>query len=345
MQQKILTCTVPCYNSAAYMRKCIDSLLSGGEDMEIVIVNDGSTDETLAIAREYEAAHPAVVRVVDKPNGGHGSGVNAGLACAAGLYFKVVDSDDWLDEASLRVFLRTLKEHLEEGRAADLYVTDFIYDKVCEGTSFRRSFRRNFPDKEMFGWEEVGTFRFSSLLMMHSLVYRTSVLRQCRLSLPEHTFYVDNIYLYKPLPFTKKLCYLELPLYHYLIGREDQSVSHSNITRRYRQQIRVMKEMIVSYSYDEIAALPKELAKYMKHVLGVIMVLTIMFTTAGKDDIPARVEAMDELWDFIRTRDAKLFRFLSRRTYPALVYFLPFRLQGLTTELGYRFFRERIKCS
>lgn len=345
MKQKILTCTVPCYNSSAYMRKCIESLLAGGEDMEIIVVNDGSADDTLAIAREYEAAYPSIVRVVDKQNGGHGSGVNAGLTRAAGLYFKVVDSDDWLDEDSLRIFLSTLKAHLDGGRAADLYITDFVYDKVCEGKSFRRSFRRNFPRTELFGWDDVGTFRFSSLLMMHSLVYRTEVLRKCRLVLPEHTFYVDNIYLYKPLPYTEKLCYLELPLYHYLIGREDQSVSHSNITKRYLQQIRVMKELVSAYSYEEIMAMPKGLRKYMKHVLGVIMVLTVMFTTAGKDNIPARVDAMDGLWEFIRARDKKLFRFMSRRTYPALVYFLPFRLQGLTTELGYRFFRERIKCS
>ena len=218
----------------------------------------------------------------------------------------MVDSDDWLDEASLRVFLRTLKAHLEEGRAADLYVTDFVYDKVCEGTSFRRSFRRNFPDKEMFGWEEVGTFRFSSLLMMHSLVYRTSVLRQCRLSLPEHTFYVDNIYLYKPLPFTKKLCYLELPLYHYLIGREDQSVSHSNITKRYRQQIRVMKEMIVSYSYEEIAARHEKekgsLANAARSVPFVVLARTVCAARFREKACGAAAERVFSR----RCRDAKM---------------------------------------
>ena len=97
MKQKLLTCTVPCYNSAEYMRKCIESLLVGGEEVEIVIVNDGSSDGTLAIAREYEAAHPSVVRVVDKENGGHGSGVNAGLERATGLYFKVVDEETKMD--------------------------------------------------------------------------------------------------------------------------------------------------------------------------------------------------------------------------------------------------------
>lgn len=91
---KIISFTVPCYNSQEYMRNCVDSLLVGGEDVEIVIVNDGSSDRTIDIAREYEAEYPTIVKVIDKPNGGHGSGVNAGLKIATGLYYKVVDSDD-----------------------------------------------------------------------------------------------------------------------------------------------------------------------------------------------------------------------------------------------------------
>lgn len=342
---KLITFTVPCFNSAAYMRKCIESLVVGGEDVEIVIVNDGSTDDTLSIAREYEAAYLSLVRVVDKENGGHGSGVNAGLRLASGRFFKVVDSDDWLDEDALKTLLAIVGAHIEQGCEADLYITDFVYEKVCEGKRFRRSFRRIFPHKTFFGWDEVKKFRYSSVLMMHALLYKTDILRQCALVLPEHTFYVDNIYLYKPLPYTKRLCYLELPLYRYFIGREDQSVSHVNITKRYLQQIRVMKEMISAYTYEEIAALPKGLRRYMKHVLGVIMTLTVMFTTAGKDNIPARTEALEELWEFVRLRDKRLFRYLTRRAYPALVYRLPFRLQGTATELGYRFFRRKIKCS
>ena len=98
---KLISFVVPCYNSQAYMKKCVDSLLVAGEDAEIIIVNDGSTDITLKIAKTYRANFPSIVRVIDKPNGGHGSGVNAGLKVAEGLYFKVVDSDDWLDKAAL----------------------------------------------------------------------------------------------------------------------------------------------------------------------------------------------------------------------------------------------------
>ena len=92
---KLLSIVVPCYNSEKYMRKCIDSLLVGGEDVEIIIVDDGSTgDRTAEIADEYAARYPAIVKTVHKANGGHGSAVNTGIDHATGIYFKVVDSDD-----------------------------------------------------------------------------------------------------------------------------------------------------------------------------------------------------------------------------------------------------------
>lgn len=93
---KLISFAVPSYNSQAYLNKCIDSLLVGGDDVEIIIVNDGSKDNTAAIADEYAAKYPDIVKAVHKPNGGHGSGVNAGLKIATGIYYKVVDSDDWL---------------------------------------------------------------------------------------------------------------------------------------------------------------------------------------------------------------------------------------------------------
>lgn len=107
---KYITFTVPCYNSAAYMERCVDSLLIGGEDVEILLIDDGSTDRTGEIADEYERNYPGIVRAVHKSNGGHGSGVNAGLHLATGCYFKVVDSDDWLSEDAYRRLLARVKE-------------------------------------------------------------------------------------------------------------------------------------------------------------------------------------------------------------------------------------------
>lgn len=342
---KYITFAVPCYNSAPYMKKCIDSLLPGGELVEIIIVNDGSTDSTSEIAHAYEAAHPGLVRVIDQPNGGHGAGVNAGLREAEGLYYKVVDSDDWLDGAALKTLLETIGRHRAAGTLPDLYIANFVYEKVSAGTRFVRSFRKNFPEKEFFGWEDVRKFRISSVLLMHSLIYRTENLRASGTVLPEHTFYVDNIFAYKPLPYMKKLCYLDIDLYRYFIGREDQSVSESNIVKRYSQQIRVMKAMIDCYGYEGLRSFSRGLKRYMLHDLAVAMTLTVMFTTGGRDEPEKRKAALREIWEYIRKKDIRLYRFLRYRSYPALVGWLPFRMQGKVTVLGYRYFRAKLKCS
>ena len=109
---KYITFAVPCYNSESYMRRCIDSLLAAGDKAEIIIINDGSSDATGEIAAEYERLHPEIVRAVNKENGGHGSGVNLGLSMAEGVYFKVVDSDDWLDDKALQKFMERLEHFI-----------------------------------------------------------------------------------------------------------------------------------------------------------------------------------------------------------------------------------------
>lgn len=145
----LITFAVPCYNSAGYMRRCIDTLLTGGEDVEIIIVNDGSTDETGKIAEEYAERFPNVT-AVNQENGGHGSGVNKGLELAQGLYFKVVDSDDWLETAALHTLLDTLWEHLEPTGLPCRYNSDtdrYSYSTVFSYTAtvYRR---RYYPHKK-----------------------------------------------------------------------------------------------------------------------------------------------------------------------------------------------------
>lgn len=150
---------------------------------------------------------------------------------------------------------------------------------------------------------------------------------------------------YKPLPYMRKLFYLDIDLYRYFIGRDDQSVNRKNIVKRYKQQIRVMKEMVLSCTGEQMQALPGNLKKYMKHNLSVIMILTLMFTTAGKDDPDVRKNALKELWAFIREEDIGLYRYLRHRAYPALISWMSFSLQGFVTAIGYRFFSRKLKCS
>ena len=206
-RMKYITFTVPCYNSEAYMERCIDSLLEGGSDVEILVIDDGSADRTGEIADRYEKMYPGIVKAVHKENGGHGSGVNKGLELASGLYFKVVDSDDWLDQEAYRKLLDRVRKFFG-GRdqfepVPDLFVCNYIYDHLEEGRQRVMDYRNIFPDGEMCNWNTIGHFRPSQYLIMHALMFRTEVLRKSGVKLPEHTFYVDNLFSYQPLPFVK----------------------------------------------------------------------------------------------------------------------------------------------
>ena len=128
---KLLTVTIPCYNSQEYMEKCIKSLLPGGSRVQIVIIDDGSKDATGEIADRYAAQYPDIVTVVHQPNGGHGEGVNQGLRHATGLYYKVVDSDDWLDPDALKKVLRQLRIQSME-TPLDMMLCNYVYEHVAD---------------------------------------------------------------------------------------------------------------------------------------------------------------------------------------------------------------------
>lgn len=135
---KLLTVTVPCYNSASYMEHCINTLLSGGEDIEILIVDDGSTkDNTAEIADRYAADYPDIVRCIHQENGGHGEAVNTGLANATGMYFKVVDSDDWVNEEAFAQVLDKLREFSRLSTPVDLLLSNYTYEHASDDDDLR----------------------------------------------------------------------------------------------------------------------------------------------------------------------------------------------------------------
>ena len=241
---KLLSIAIPCYNSQDYMENCIKSLLPGGEDVEILIIDDGSKDMTPEIADAYEKKYPGIVRAIHQENGGHGAAVNAGLKCANGLYFKVVDSDDWVDLESYQVILAKLRELAGGREMLDMMISNFVYEK--EGAKHKRVMRYAsvLPQGRVFEWEEVKRFRKGQYILMHSVIYRTQLLKDCGLELPRHTFYVDNLFVYVPLPYVKNMYYLNVDFYRYYIGREDQSVNEKVMIQRIDQQIRVNKLMV-----------------------------------------------------------------------------------------------------
>lgn len=300
---KILSIAIPCYNSAAYMRRCIDSLLPGGDDVEILIVDDGSAkDDTAEIADEYEKNYPGIVRAIHQENGGHGEAVNAGLRNATGLYYKVVDSDDWVDEDAYLEIIRTLKELVAGPETVDMFISNFVYDKV--GAKRKKVMRYGaFPENEIFHWEEAKKLHIGHYILMHSVIYRTMLLRECGLELPKHTFYVDNLFVFQPLPYVKNLYYRNLNFYHYFIGREDQSVNEQVMISRIDQQIRVNKIMIDTMAGRKIAN--KRLRQYMISYLDIITTISsVMLLRSGTEE---NLEKKKELWQYLKSKDTGLY--------------------------------------
>lgn len=147
---KILSIAIPCYNSEAYMEKCIDSLLVGGEDVEILVVNDGSSDRTAEIADAYAKKYPTIVKAIHQENGGHGEAVNAGIRNASGLYFKVVDSDDWVNAEAYEQILKTLEELIRGPKTVDLLISNFVYEKQGVARKKVMQYRHCLPVNEIF---------------------------------------------------------------------------------------------------------------------------------------------------------------------------------------------------
>lgn len=304
---KVISAVIPCYNSEAYMEKAIHTLLSGGEDMEIIVVDDGSSDNTLAIAKRYEAEYPGIVRAVHKENGGHGDAVMTGLAHAEGLYIKVVDSDDWVKESALAEILQKLRELLKQGTAPDMLVANYVYEKVGEEKKKVIQYRSALPQNEIFTWADTGHFRQGQYILMHSVIYRTALLRECGLSLPKHTFYVDNIFVYQPLPSVKTMYYMDLNLYRYFIGRDDQSVTEANMMKRIDQQVRVTKLMIEAHDIWKVK--DKKLRNYMIKYLCIMMTISsIYLLKSGTEENLAKKQ---ELWEYLKAYDKKLYRKIS----------------------------------
>ncbi len=306
---KLITFTVPCYNSESYMRRCIDSLLKAGRDAEIIIVNDGSSDGTSAVAHRYEAEYPDIVRVVDKENGGHGSGVNTGLRLAKGEYFKVVDSDDWLDEKALRRLMRDLRCWRKHGISLDLIICNYIYDHLYEPEkSHKMSYGNVFQSGVLTSWNEMGFFNPSQYLIMHALYFRTDILRQAGVELPEHTFYVDNIFACQPLHLVKRICYLDIDLYHYFIGREDQSVNEDVHIRRIDQQIFITEYVLKCVDMRACRAASRKLELYQLRFLSIMMTISSVYLL--KIGTPEALRKREKLWAEVKAYDPNIYWYL-----------------------------------
>lgn len=339
MNEKLLTIVVPCWNSEDYMCRCLDSLVEGGDQVEVIIVDDGSTDRTGEIADHYAQIYHNIVKVIHKENGGHGSGVNAGLAAATGIYFKVVDSDDWLDDEAFDHLLGSIEKFADMKKKdsyatiPDLFVCNYIYDHLDEGVTQQMAYRNVFPAGQLCGWNTIGHFHPSQYLVMHALVFRTDILRRADIHLPEHTFYVDNLFSYQPLPLVEHIYYMDVDLYHYYLGREDQSVNEKVLMKRIDQQIYVTRLVSQCANLDEVAEKHPKLAVYMRRNISIMMAISSIHLLLI--NTPEAYQKRKQLWQDIRKRNAALYYQLKYRTLSGLTY-LPGKVGGKLTIGGYR---------
>jgi len=214
-----------------------------------------------------------------------------------------VDSDDWVDAESYQKVLAKLSELVRGGNPVDMMLCNYVYEK--QGAKRKKVIRYTsaLPQDQIFGWNDVKHFHKGQYILMHSVIYRTQMLKDCGLELPKHTFYVDNIFVYYPLPYVKTMYYMDVDLYRYFIGRADQSVNEKIMIGRVDQQIKVNKIMIDQYDMKTIQN-PK-LRKYMISYLEIMMaVSSIMLIRSGTEE---NLEKKKDLWLYLKKKDAGLF--------------------------------------
>lgn len=305
---KVLSVAIPSYNSMAYMDKAIDSALVCREDVEIIIVNDGSKDKTSEIGERYAQQYPDCVKYVYQENGGHGQAVNTGLKNATGKYFKVLDSDDWFDTDALVKVIRQLKKIEQEETVLDMMIVNYVYEKPSENKTTPIQYGNVLPENRFFGWNEVGHFQPQQNILMHSVIYRTSLLKECKIELPKHTFYVDNLFVFQPLPFVKTMYYMNVDFYRYFIGRGDQSVNEKIMISRIDQQLRVNRLMAECFDINQLSS--SKLKDYMVHYLTMITaVSTVLAIKSGTEE---NLNKKKELWRYLKTEHPALYKEIKR---------------------------------
>ncbi|MGN1133177.1 MAG: glycosyltransferase family 2 protein [Oscillospiraceae bacterium] len=238
---KLLSVIIPSYNSKPYLEKCLDSLLCESMDkLDVIVVNDGSTDGCEEIAEKYVEKYPQTFSLISKENGGHGSAINAGSMNAVGKYMKVLDADDWFATENIPAFLEKL-----ENATADVVLTCHHTINVSTGEV---KCWRNYPPKydEEYTLEYVmaNWKSFDRSLTFHGITYRTDFYKQYGIKLSEHVFYEDHEYATYPCCYAKTILPLDLFIYEYRIGDVSQSVSAENQLKRIKHTFIVISRLI-----------------------------------------------------------------------------------------------------
>ncbi len=330
---KYISFVVPCYNSQDYMEKCIDSLLIGKNDVEIIIVDDGSTDNTGKIADKYAKKYPDIIKAIHQENGGHGEGINTGLKHATGKYFKVVDSDDWVDPDAYKTLLKKIKNI-----DSDLIVMNYVYSYTDGRENQTINFSNVFKNEQEMTWDEMGRWGLTEYPSLHSMMYKKSILDKTDIKLPKHIFYEDNLFIYLPLVNTETIYYLDVDFYRYFIGRPDQSVQDAQLIKRSSHQVQVSRTVCNKYDLDTVKS--KKLRKLMKRECIFLMTIGVIFSRMSYTDEGEK--QYRELWKSVKEGNPKLYKQMRRFTMAFWVS-LPGRFGRFLSVTGFRLAHKLVK--
>lgn len=291
------------------MRRCIDSLLPHREVVEIIIIDDGSTDETGPIADAYAENNASFVRVIHQPNGGHGAGINRGLQEAQGLFFKVVDADDWMEMKSTALLLETIASFATGTAMPDVLICNYARIRQKDGHVHTVRYRNVFRPGKILVWDEVGRIGQYQNLMMHALFYNTTFLKRWFSPLPEHSYYVDCLFSFQPLFHARTLFYLDTTPYQYLLGQPNQSVNKHVVIRNIDQMLLICDTMAKAYA-DHYRAMPAR----QQQLLGkaVAAVATIVSAHLMLDASPEAWKKKRRLWAGFKAMDRSVYQQMQR---------------------------------
>lgn len=292
--QKILSISVAAYNLGEMIRENLDSFVNAGAEtlskLEILITNDGSTDDTAKIVKSYAKKYPDSIFLIDQQNQGAGSTVNSGLKHATGKYFKMIDGDDWVETKKLKNIIKKL-----EATDADLVLTDMLTYNEAE---------KRITDQSGYSIQPDTILNFSDVaseldIQMHNTMYKTELLKNHKIKL-DNGFYTDIEYVLLPLPFVKTITYFNLPFYIYRVARAGQSMSKASMRKNAAQHQLVLTRLVDEYKAIQ-PQLQTETEKYLVRAIGRMANTELRVRLLKESDLSTKKADLRELFDWLKT--------------------------------------------
>lgn len=281
---KVLSIIIPAYNCQSYLKKCVESMLCSEviDYLDIIIVNDGSQDQTEAIAEKYRNEHPDSIRVISQENKGHGGALNTGCAAAKGKYLKVIDADDWVETSNLARYIKILDNAKSDVILTHHYTRDITTGEIKKWKTYPPKYEVEYSLEEiMTQWKN-----FDRSLTFHGITYRTDFYKKYSIQLSEHVFYEDHEYATIPCCYASAIMPVDLFIYNYRIGDVSQSVSDGNQLKRITHTEKVLKRLIKEYQLLDLPALSGGRMYYCMKAQGLLLsyITTAMLVNKNKKE-------------------------------------------------------------